>query len=481
LLCGAATAQVPYFNNGYDHPIQGNITSTNIVIHDDLIVVPGVYLNDGGVGYDICTFNLDGENPEWTTVLDSSQYIIYMNYSDACFENSNGNIVHSTRLDGIASLLEYDIESEVVGITNNSEMDSYETAIQLESGGYVAASIDNSSDSVRIDWYTQNFEFLNGVTFNPFSWNVFYRVSRLIELQNGDILLSGYALDETNELNYDANQYVCRMSSSGEILWVSTFDFDYMDWTIYPVEEADGEITAFFGHVNWVEDPDGYREYFYGQIGTMEINPLNGDSSNVILYDQELHYYWISDFQHTPDGGYIGAGRYIDLEASYPNVSFIIKFDENREVDWFKKIEYNSDLGWEGQISYLMDIEVLPDSSIVGGGYWISGTSAGAFPWVFRTDACGDLMWNNCVVTSYTEIDKQNFTVYPNPFTDHLIIEIPIQSDELEVRDLSGKLVLQQKTFSAQQLTLNLSTIPAGAYILMINTSEGKMSKAILK
>ena len=128
-----------------------------------------------------------------------------------------------------------------------------------------------------------------------------------------------------------------------------------------------------------------------------------------------------------------------------------------------------------------MDIEVLPDSSIVGGGYWSSGTSAGAFPWVFRTDACGDLIWNNCGVTSYTEIDKQNFTVYPNPFTDHLFIEIPIQSDELEVRDLSGKLVLQQKTFSAQQLTLNLSTIPAGAYILMINTSEGKMSKAILK
>jgi hypothetical protein len=481
-LCGAATAQdVPYFNNGYDHPIQGNITSTNVIIHDDLIVVPGVYLNDGGVGYDICTFNLDGENPEWTTVLDSSQYIIYMNYSDACFENNNGNIVHSTRLDGIASLLEYNIESEVVGITNNSEMDSYETAIQLESGGYVAASIDNSSDSVRIDWYTQNFEFLNGVTFNPFSWNVFYRVSRIIELQNGDILLSGYAIDETPELNYNGNQYVCRMTPMGEIVWVNTFDFDYYDWTIYPVEEDNGGITAFFGHVNWVEDPDGYREYYHGQIGTMEIDPVSGDSSNVILLEEELYYYWISDFQHTPDGGYIGSGQYIDNDEALPNSSFLIKFDENRQVEWFKKVDFISDLGAPVQTSYLWDIEVLLDSSIVGGGYWFSGTGAGVFPWVFRTDACGDLMWNNCGVTSYTEIDKQDFTVYPNPFSDHLTIEIPIQSDELEIRDLSGKLVLQQKTFSVQQLTLDLSNLPAGAYILTINTSEGKMSKAILK
>jgi hypothetical protein len=118
----------------------------------------------------------------------------------------------------------------------------------------------------------------------------------------------------------------------------------------------------------------------------------------------------------------------------------------------------------------------------VGGGYWSSGSgSVGVFPWVFRTDACGDLMWNNCGVTSYTDIDKQDFTVYPNPFTDHLTIEIPFQSDELEVRDLSGKLVFQQETFSAQQLTLNLSSLPEGAYILTLNTSEGKMSKAILK
>ncbi|MFM1999059.1 MAG: hypothetical protein RL204_1006 [Bacteroidota bacterium] len=150
-------------------------------------------------------------------------------------------------------------------------------------------------------------------------------------------------------------------------------------------------------------------------------------------------------------------------------------------MEWFKKVEYNSDLGWEGQISFLWDIEILPDSSIVGGGYWFSGTGAGTFPWVFRTDACGDLIWNNCGVTSYTEIDEQDFTVYPNPFSDHLTIEIPIQSDELEVRDLSGKLVFQKKTVSAQQLTLNLSSLPAGAYILTINTSEGKMCKAILK
>ena len=418
---------------------------------------------------------------DWVNVFDSVAYMPFISYSESIIQTSGGDLIQATKVGVESALLKMDGEGSILDTAISNAWYYYHTVIELANGNFLAAGVPYDHESMCLHWYSPDFELLNEVIIDPFDWCVFYRQSRLIELQNGDILLSGYGIYETPEFYVDANQYVCRMSNSGEILWVSTFDFDYMDWTIYPVEDNDGGLTAFFGHVNWVEDPDGYREFHHGQIGTMEIDPASGDSSNVILYNQELNHYLISDFQHMPDGGYIGSGQYVDSEATFPNVSFLIKFDENREVEWFKKIEYNSDLGWEGQISFLWDIEVLPDSSIVGGGYWFSGTDAGVRSWVFRTDACGDLMWNNCGVTSYTEIDKQDFTVYPNPFTDYLAIEIPIQSDELEVRDLSGKLVLQQKTFSAQQLKLNLSSLPEGAYILTINTSEGKMSKAILK
>lgn len=415
-------------------------------------------------------------------VFDSVAYMPFISYSESIIQTSGGDLIQATKVGVESALLKMDGEGSIQDTAISNAWYYYHTVIELANGNFLAAGVPYDHESMCLHWYSPDFELLNEVIIDPFDWCVFYRQSRLIELQNGDIFLSGYGIYETPEFNVDANQYVCRMSPIGEVIWVNTFDFDYLDWTIYPVEDDDGGITAFFGHINWVEDPDGYREYYHGQIGTMEIDPLNGDSSNVILFEQELSYYVISDFQHTPDGGYIGSGQYIDNNETLPNSSFLIKFDENRQVDWFKKVDFISDLGAELQTSYLWDIEVLPDSSIVGGGYWSSGSgTVGTFPWVFRTDACGDLMWNNCGVTSYTEINKQDFTVYPNPFTDHLTIEIPFQSDELEVRDLSGKLVMNQNTFSAQQLTLNLSSLPAGAYILTINTSEGKMSKAILK
>jgi hypothetical protein len=88
---------------------------------------------------------------------------------------------------------------------------------------------------------------------------------------------------------------------------------------------------------------------------------------------------------------------------------------------------------------------------------------------------------------SQEQIQNSGFRVYPNPTHDgHISVELPAKSKDqninIEVLDLNGKVVLQQKTPNANQIIdLNFSAqLSNGVYQIRVNTAEGSYSQKVV-
>ena len=72
--------------------------------------------------------------------------------------------------------------------------------------------------------------------------------------------------------------------------------------------------------------------------------------------------------------------------------------------------------------------------------------------------------------------------IYPNPANDRLYIEAEAEINEVVVYTITGVIVGQQTTDNGQQsLSIDLSRLNAGIYIVKINTEKGNIVKQIIK
>jgi len=73
-------------------------------------------------------------------------------------------------------------------------------------------------------------------------------------------------------------------------------------------------------------------------------------------------------------------------------------------------------------------------------------------------------------------LDATKVSIYPNPTSDHLNIKTNAVITSIEMFDLLGKSVLQSS--GAEQIKVN--HLPAGVYMLRINTEQGKLTKKVI-
>ena len=75
---------------------------------------------------------------------------------------------------------------------------------------------------------------------------------------------------------------------------------------------------------------------------------------------------------------------------------------------------------------------------------------------------------------------EQNLVLYPNPVQDKLFIDSPNMSlEQVNIYDLSGKMVFEQKGVSNDNL--DVSHLQSGVYILKIKTSVGVVQRKLVK
>lgn len=101
-----------------------------------------------------------------------------------------------------------------------------------------------------------------------------------------------------------------------------------------------------------------------------------------------------------------------------------------------------------------------------------------------QMDLNGDAQFSKTVSINLN--DRINsINIYPNPFTDHIIVLTENPSEllgaTLTVADLSGKTIFNQKLTTSGQQKINLSGLARGMYLLQINKHAGKEVYKIIK
>lgn len=77
------------------------------------------------------------------------------------------------------------------------------------------------------------------------------------------------------------------------------------------------------------------------------------------------------------------------------------------------------------------------------------------------------------------DVNLKAIAVYPTLTKDFVNVLIPSGAKEIKIYDISGKTVLSAKAKSFQ--TIDISKLPNGTYLIMIETDNGKITKKIIK
>ena len=78
--------------------------------------------------------------------------------------------------------------------------------------------------------------------------------------------------------------------------------------------------------------------------------------------------------------------------------------------------------------------------------------------------------------------EMQSFSIYPNPGTSHLNINLPYQSSntKVEVFNVLGKQIFSQ-VFSGLSTSINISKWNSGVYLIRLSNDEGNVTKRFIK
>ena len=78
-------------------------------------------------------------------------------------------------------------------------------------------------------------------------------------------------------------------------------------------------------------------------------------------------------------------------------------------------------------------------------------------------------------------VDGAAVTIYPNPAVDFVMVNNGTGIDQVRLYSFTGALVLDEAVNGAASYRLDLDRLPAGAYLLSVDTPEGTLTKRIMK
>jgi hypothetical protein len=472
-ICGAQV----YFNNVYNDTTHSTESCSNIVLLDDgSFIVPSTYLPSQGefqVGFNLRHINHEGVELSQDNIVLPQDFVIYANHSESFITTSDGGYLQATAKGG-AYVIKLNNDLSVQWEILFDSLSSFYRPLELANGNFFVCGYTYDTNHINMFWISPDGVVLDHTYANPYPQGEFYNILKAEELSNGDLLLSGFYV-----AGFDGNQMLLRLDASGNVLWKKKFNYEYHDWGAYTLVETETTATAVFGHIDYVLNPnDIWHDSFYGRLGTMQVDLLTGDTSNVILYEPEMMHYWITDFTKTPDNGYAVLGYAVSQEQTI-FYSFITKLDENRQFQWHNTYLHEPEELDSTQFAYAWDFEVTADSGFVVAGHWDDmERMSKQMPWVFKTDACGDLVWNNCGMTNVAEnnigTNKKTINIYPNPANALLNITSDYAFESITLRNLVGQVVHQvQLNNHTLQSQLDLSALASGVYLVEVHFGNG--------
>lgn len=83
-------------------------------------------------------------------------------------------------------------------------------------------------------------------------------------------------------------------------------------------------------------------------------------------------------------------------------------------------------------------------------------------------------------ISGVEDVAKNTIKVYPNPAIDNVTVTSEIEMTNIEVRDLSGKLIFTQ-TLNNTHFTLDIEKLSKGVYLVETTTVNGKAANRVVK
>jgi hypothetical protein len=88
---------------------------------------------------------------------------------------------------------------------------------------------------------------------------------------------------------------------------------------------------------------------------------------------------------------------------------------------------------------------------------------------------------NRQLITSAPELQQLQANVYPNPFTDRIVISGITQSAKATITDLSGRTIAEYLNVSNNQMLTGLEVLPSGVYVLKVEEGNKQLSQKLVK
>lgn len=86
----------------------------------------------------------------------------------------------------------------------------------------------------------------------------------------------------------------------------------------------------------------------------------------------------------------------------------------------------------------------------------------------------------NCLTIGIETYEKPSLiSIYPNPSSGYLSIELPLNS-ELEIINLNGK-IIRRLVADSETITIDISGLSKGLYVLNITSDNKTITKKVIK
>lgn len=199
----------------------------------------------------------------------------------------------------------------------------------------------------------------------------------LVEVSNGDILLSGTSSSYINQ-QWEYDGYIIKTDSAGHLLWNTSIGGEHAQSAIDAIELPSGNI-AFTGHA--VIDNATTSRVLVGMLTG------NGD----VLWTKE--YYLGGDcggnsIVHTSD-------NHLLVGANVAGMAALLKIDLSGNIVWSKNY------GGQGVYASLSRAIETADAGLAFTGYYSDVTTFSTIFWLVKTNAEGDTLFSRCATHGF--------------------------------------------------------------------------------
>jgi hypothetical protein len=299
----------------------------------------------------------------------------------------------------------------------------------------------------------------------------------VVERSNGNLTMAGLSSSSNGDLSGNTNKgvedtWVLELSAAGDLLWSKTYGGSDYDGARSLCLATDGNLMVT--GLSYSADGDVTDTHGGSDVWVLRLNP-NGD----LLWEQTFggsgNEAGFSVVQRA-DNDFILAGETNSFDGDVQGYhdgtdAWVIKFDKNGVL------KEQICLGGSNN-DFARSVTVGMDNSVLVGGTSssfdgdVTSNHGASDAWVVKLSVPLGLKPETPLDAPYS------LQIMPNPTSQILQISTDVEGyKKVEIFDDSGKLV-QTATMEQLNKSLQINTLPAGAYLIRILTPTGHNLKA---